>query len=224
MLIAVSMTAVILICTNAVGAFAASSGDIPRSRPKPNPEFLSVPPLDVDVLAPDDMQPSLVARLLDEASSVWGQVGVRFAWHVGDSPSSPVRVIVADEIRSAGPDLPIGWIVFDGPGVPEPQIHVSRANGLRLLQATPGVGGRFATMPRREVEVLMGRALGRALAHELGHYLLASEAHTARGLMKAQFPAYALFDESRSPLGFDEQEREALGRRFGLKAAPTSDL
>lgn len=34
-------------------------------------------------------------------------------------------------------------------------------------------------------ETLIGRARGRALAHEVGHYLLRSKLHTLRGLMRA---------------------------------------
>ena len=41
--------------------------------------------------------------------------------------------------------------------------------------------------------VLIGRAMGRALAHELGHYLLASKTHTAGGLMQGRRRAYDFF-------------------------------
>jgi hypothetical protein len=40
-------------------------------------------------------------------------------------------------------------------------------------------------MPQAGQEQTLARVLGRALAHEIGHYLLASPAHTATGLMRA---------------------------------------
>ena len=44
-------------------------------------------------------------------------------------------------------------------------------------------------------DLLAGRVLGRALSHELGHYLLRMPGHSPSGLMRAQPPADTLVDE-----------------------------
>jgi len=44
-------------------------------------------------------------------------------------------------------------------------------------------------------DALAGRVFGRALAHELGHYLLRMPGHSASGLMRAQPPAVTLVNE-----------------------------
>jgi len=41
-------------------------------------------------------------------------------------------------------------------------------------------------------ERLIGRALGRAFSHELGHYILKSKGHTSQGLMRATWPSEQL--------------------------------
>ena len=60
----------------------------------------------------------------------------------------------------------------------------------------------------------LARALGRALAHEIGHYLLGSKQHTARGLMKARQTAVDLFGFDRSRLDLTVAERSAALTRL----------
>jgi hypothetical protein len=51
-----------------------------------------------------------------------------------------------------------------------------------------------ASAKRDEVE---GTALGRALAHEIGHYVLRTREHARSGLMRAIHPVPALIDTDR---------------------------
>jgi hypothetical protein len=69
-------------------------------------------------------------------------------------------------------------------------------------------------MPIAERELLLGRAMGRALAHEIGHYLLASKLHTARGLMQATHSASAFFGYPRSGFAVDAAQRQAVVDRL----------
>ena len=48
--------------------------------------------------------------------------------------------------------------------------------------------------------LILGRALGRALAHEIGHFLLRSRQHSETGLMQAAQPVFRLI--GRDPRGF----------------------
>ena len=57
------------------------------------------------------------------------------------------------------------------------------------MDGAAGVVGIVEQMPQSQRETLLARAMGRALAHELGHYLLASKVHTEHGLMKAVLTA-----------------------------------
>jgi hypothetical protein len=60
---------------------------------------------------------------------------------------------------------------------------------------------------------LLSRALGRVLAHEIGHFLLRFPAHAAAGLMAAQHTVDDLTDPSRLSFQLHQLEprlREAL--------------
>jgi hypothetical protein len=96
----------------------------------------------------------------------------------------------------------LGWITFTADG-PEPAIHLSRASAEDLLLRTPGLDD--TTIAAREK--LVGRALGRALSHEIGHYLLKSKGHTLRGLMRAIWPSNEFFDVNRN--GFELTAKES---------------
>ncbi|HXE84735.1 MAG TPA: hypothetical protein VN513_15520, partial [Gemmatimonadales bacterium] len=57
---------------------------------------------------------------------------------------------------------------------------------------------------RRE---LTARALGRAAAHELGHYLLTSREHTPRGLMRARFSSDDLVSDESAAFTLEASAR-----------------
>ncbi len=69
-------------------------------------------------------------------------------------------------------------------------------------------------MPPSQRETLLARAMGRALAHELGHYLLTSKAHAAHGLMKAVLTAVELFQPSNGALRIEPAQRRAVAARL----------
>lgn len=61
------------------------------------------------------------------------------------------------------------------------------------------------------------------MAHELGHLLLQSEAHSVIGIMRARWPEKALRDDDRGYLRFTPGEAESMRsevrRRTAQKAA-----
>ena len=74
-----------------------------------------------------------------------------------------------------------------------------------MLDRTTGLNA--ATFAAREI--LVGRALGRALAHELGHYFLKSKIHTASGLMRSAWASNEFF--GARPDGFElTREQQAM--------------
>jgi hypothetical protein len=147
--------------------------------------------ISVGVFAPPDVPESLVIRVFDEAKAIWGPTGIAFDWHRITSKDMAgawhVTVTIDDHRKDfAEWQGALGWIPFTAYG-PAPSIRLSRANAEALIRKTPGVTD--ATIVGHEI--LIARALGRALSHELGHYLLKSRVHTPHGLMRATWP----FDE-----------------------------
>jgi hypothetical protein len=70
-------------------------------------------------------------------------------------------------------------------------------------------------------ELVLGRVLGRALAHEIGHFLLRSRSHSAIGLMRANPSVTDLVERSRQNffLSADDEKRLAWTTTAALQAA-----
>ncbi len=66
----------------------------------------------------------------------------------------------------------------------------------------------------------LGRMLGRAIAHEVGHYVNRSGVHTRRGLMRATHSVAALTGTSLAPFSMDAEYVRLLQARRGGEAAP----
>ena len=80
--------------------------------------------------------------------------------------------------------LPMASILFLG-GQPTTHITVHAGHVARRLAALRLDDVRLADRPRLLRNRILGRVLGRAVAHELGHFLFGSREHTATGLMRA---------------------------------------
>jgi len=187
-----------------------------------------LPTISVSVRATPNIPRALIAQTLDEASAIWRTADVAFAWEIADvidggsreragppSASCPSLCVTLDE--DAGPErgtsLAIGWIVFDDAGAPTRNIHLSFANAMALIRAAEGVGA-VSRMTVLEVRTLISRALGRALAHELGHYLLASKTHAAAGLMRASQSASEFLGPQRDAFAIDPALRSHVSAQL----------
>jgi hypothetical protein len=126
-----------------------------------------------------------------------------------------LRVEIGHERRAGGEyRLPLGWIVFDDPKTPEQEIYLSYENALVLLDNSAGIVGPTKLMPQLQRETMLARAMGRALAHEIGHYLLASKVHTAKGLMMAVHTASEFFGIERVYFKLAPIEQQRMIARF----------
>jgi hypothetical protein len=173
-----------------------------------------LPLISVGVFAPRDISESLVNRICAEAESIWWPAGFTFEWRRITSTTT-VRTwwldVTIDEQHKDRRSLPgqaaLGWIPFTAVG-PQPSIHLSRSSAEELLRRTPGVEDKTIASH----ETLLGRALGRALSHELGHYFLSSNAHTPHGLMQAVRASEDFFRMGRDGFELTAEEREAAAR------------
>jgi hypothetical protein len=181
--------------------------------------LVTTPPLVVGVTVVSDISAAQVTRVLQEAADIWHAAGVDIVWQrhnvtVAAKPS--VRVTIGNW-RGAGmsedKSMPLGWIVFTD-GAPEHEIYVSYTNAVVLLDESRANISPSNQMPRAERDTMLGRAMGRAMAHELGHFLLASTAHSARGLMRAKRTATEFFSTDRSRFAVEPRERASVTARL----------
>ncbi len=214
-----------LMTTSLVAALIASTSLLPAGVTE-SPATFSAPPITVTVTA-TGVSSSLLRKVFDEADAIWKGSGVSFAWRVADRDPTPcqsggppplprsLRVTFGDAPGAAkGGQLPLGWIVFDDVTTPEQEIYVSYGNAMRLLRSARGVVGLLDQMTEVQKETLLGRAMGRALAHELGHYLLASKIHTPKGLMKASRTAFEFFAPEHGGFAIEAGQTQVLVARL----------
>jgi hypothetical protein len=185
----------------------------------------TLPPLVVSVTDMADMPVTLVPRVLDEANTVWSAAGVTFVWRrvspqsatrmdLAPAATTPLRIVISNA-RGTSHDgnTPLGWITFDDDD-PAQEIYISYPNAVAYLEGAQGIVGRVGGMTIREREIYLSRAMGRALAHELGHYLLASKVHTRKGLMQATHSATDFFDPQRRAFGIAAEQRQLIAARL----------
>jgi len=176
----------------------------------------TVPAIPVEVVVADGITDSLAHRICAEAETIWRPAGLTFDWHItfdrhrikpADAPHhSAVSITIGNGRSEVNPDGALGWITFTADR-PSHSIYLSRATAEAMLDHTPGLS--IATFTAQEI--LIGRALGRALAHELGHYFLQSKVHTSAGLMRSARPSNEFFGLMRD--GFQltrEQQATAV--------------
>lgn len=214
------------IATSVVAAFFASTV---LAGAAATPATSSIPPITINVQAAPDLSPTLLTRILAEADGIWRPSGFTFAWQrvaravvpyarVSEAgpyvPSTPRLVIGNDTRVLRDGRTPLGWIVFDDERTPQQEIYLSLANAMELMSASRVVVGLPNLMTVVQRETLLARALGRALAHELGHYMLASKVHTPRGLLKAIRTAAELFSADARGFQIDAPQRLEIASRL----------
>jgi hypothetical protein len=170
--------------------------------------------LAINVSAPD-VSPAFVSRVLAETDAIWRYAGFTFAWQEAPRESAAtLHVVIGRDVRPGSDGgLALGWIVFEGLE-PEHEIYVSYTNAERLLAESPGVVGAIDRMTPFEKQTLLARAMGRALAHEMGHYLLASKGHTLKGLMRSHITATEFFGHDNRNFKLDNGQRSSITARL----------
>jgi hypothetical protein len=193
------------------------------------PATSSLPPVTITVSAEAAVPPTLVKRVLDETDAVWRAAGFSFVWRretdaararidAGPCLAPGLRVTIgsgraADAERRHDNRMALGWIVFDD-GRPDSEIYISYDNAEAYMISSRGAVGLVDRMPILEREFLLARVMGRALAHEIGHFLLASKVHTPRGLMMATHTASEFFGYERTAFAIDAAQRQAVAARL----------
>jgi len=167
----------------------------------------------IDVAFDGPPSRTLEVPALREATLIWAAYGVDVvsasgARGCGSIDDARLTVTFAKGPDRVIPAASLGSIRFQN-GVPEPAIVLYPPVIAALVSATPS-GNFLMDAPGAVRDLVLGRALGRALAHEIGHFLLRSQQHSAAGLMRASQSTAELVDPNR--------------RRFELTAADVSRL
>ena len=205
-----------LIAATSMTAMPAGSPEAPAQRPA------DIPSVTISVHSAPAISPVIIDRTLEEASAIWRPTGVTFKWQKEASvraeanPPRPTRPrVLIDDKRGTprGAASPMGWVNFVG-DEPDGDIHISHGNAERFVLTVGGIDGAARRMTPAERFLLLGRTLGRALAHEIGHYLLKSREHTTNGLMKGRRTVQEFIGRERRGFEIDSLQHDAIVRRI----------
>lgn len=174
---------------------------------------------------------SLIESMTREASAIWQRYDVRLQWSAEGQRSAPDSArcaastgsfdafVVPRRARAAigRPVLGTTWVkpgavdhvpVYIDQGASERLIESLTSADLAVLVGRPFIGPKD-----------LGRALGRVLAHEIGHVILAARVHQTRGLMRPVFLATDLVAHQRKSYSLSDAELAGLREReIELKA------
>jgi hypothetical protein len=155
----------------------------------------------------DEREPptALIESMKHEAASIWKSYGVWFRW-----PATPNAagcawahasfdvLLERQYLRRAWSSKPIlgrTWLALRA--IDHVPILIDRGATEELL-GSASAGERIRLLGRTSFGPEdVGRALGRVLAHEVGHILLAVRDHQPRGLMRPTFRAEDLLEPHR---------------------------
>ncbi len=163
---------------------------------------------------------SASARDLEEmkesASQIFSRAGVAVEW-------IPCAAGPRDSAVCPNPsDAPNRTIIFvrllDAPLQPAHGNQLQRALLGRANHNTASAAVFYNTACAIEQNapriVTRGQILGHGLAHEIGHLLLATDAHSLVGIMKENYDSDDLFAMGRGRLAFAVAESRAIRRRI----------
>jgi len=184
----------------------------------------------IDVhFSPSERSALLVRKMAEEVSAVWAPYGVQFVWSAardgGDSERIGGSFVVviqhgrhrADD-KSGSPVLGLTHLIsglIDCAPVIIDRDAVEQTLDSLHSERVLAIAGH-----RRLESSEIGRALGRVLAHEIGHVLLARRTHEPRGLMRASYKPDDLAALRRDSFTLSTNEIERLrARREALRGS-----
>jgi len=136
------------------------------------------------------VKPATRIALMRETTGIWARAGIRLAW-------------VSPTARPSGLSLRVLTVERTGPASPEDASilgELVRGAGttavamIALDQATVVATRARSARAADNADQRLGLVLGRIIAHEIGHFLLAAAPHQGVGLMRAQYPEAELTD------------------------------
>jgi hypothetical protein len=173
--------------------FAAPNGETRDSETRSCSEAADAP-RQLRLRMPEDGMTAKVLELVRiEVNNIWRQYGIDIVWEEKWTPAKPkpdlwiqfVDVALQSKSKGMHGAPAVAWIPF-ADGVPLPYVRVSRPNATALLKTRSWFDGRPLSDATEDLRnQALGRIIGRALAHEIGHFLFAAPVHSPNGLMRA---------------------------------------
>lgn len=159
------------------------------------------------------LSPAQVAVAVDQIRQIWSAAGVMVTASRPGEARPPDQAIISVRIvrfstqpNSRG-ESTLAWVAVTEERMPAPAVFVSLPTMTAVLSHAEFAGyavKRLTSVLRAE---LAGRAIGRAVAHELGHFLLQRAGHRGEGLMRRSYSPNDLVGDWLEPFQVPADER-----------------
>jgi hypothetical protein len=152
--------------------------------------------------------------LINETESIWRDAQVQLRWIKGNAAGTdverPLRILVARRVVTASDShrWPVGELLRFEDSSAIAMASITAA--LRIVEERQE--RTLIDLPAMR-QYRLGLVLGRAVAHEIGHYLLDSNDHTPDGLMRAAIDAREFADLRGGAFRLDRQSQAYLAAR-----------
>ena len=183
---------------------------VPHAAEKSYAEFPTV----LSVRFPTSNELSAVSQsaLINETESIWRDAHVQLRW-IRDNRSTdedrPLRIVVARRVMAVTDNQwPVAELMRFEDRSAIALASISAA--LRIVEERPELP--LVDLPAMR-QYKLGVVLGRAVAHEIGHYLLQSNAHSPYGLMRASIDAREFADLRTGAFRLDRESQAYLAAR-----------
>jgi hypothetical protein len=182
-------------------------GAVPRAADKPPVESTL---LNVRLTTTNELSGVSQRALVNETESIWRDANVQLRWLTDNAEADggrPLRILVTRRAVSAANQhtWPVGELLRfeDNSAI----ALASITSALRIVQGDPERQMLDLTAMH---QFKLGIVLGRAVAHEIGHYLLQSNAHSTYGLMRASIDAREFADLRSGSFRLDRESQASL--------------
>lgn len=186
-------------------------------------------PLRVHVVNGAAALPRTLDTAIEETTAIWATAGIRLTWTFPPASLDPTdnkTVVVMIQrglkrpVRDVAASPLLGLVPFGERG-PGSLIEVSFDAITSLVMSGTYLNRPVARLPALLQQVLLGRGLGRVVAHEIGHWL-AGQGHMPDGLMRPAFGDRDLVDWNAPslPRAWTAAGADALMDRFSRCEPP----
>jgi hypothetical protein len=200
-------------------AYVMVAGVSPVAAEKGRPE--STLSLEVLLTVAPSLPAAARAPFLDEVAAIWKRHGVTIEWlstteWLCPTASRPtrggrLRILIfptSQPANSEGNTLAVAELLRPESGRAVAVAYIAAATRI-VEDARP----RFPPLSALD-HYRLGLVLGRAVAHEIGHYLLDTHTHARRGLMRSRFDSREFSDLRPGAFTLDRDAAQWLRNRF----------
>ena len=202
---------------------AAAVITVASASPSASPS--SVLPLHVLLTVSSNLGTTSRGALIREAERIWRHEQVKIEWappgHTVEHPDAPLRVLVVSRPQTAraSGEWPVAELFPEA--VPRPLAVASIDSAERVVDEAARTTGHDTRAPR---DYRLGLVLGRAVAHEIGHFLLATRTHAESGLMRATVDVREFAAVSGEPFRLDRDASQWLRHRLALSRSEVGEV